>query len=71
MKNLSGITQSERRATGWTTWVAFLVEAIDFSVLHSVHIGSGSHLIFYSLGTGECVELYIHSSIRLHSLMLN
>jgi hypothetical protein len=35
-------------ATGWTAGVRFPAEAKRFSVLHSVHTGSGTHFASYS-----------------------
>jgi hypothetical protein len=47
-----GIAQSvQRRATGWTTRVRFLVVKV-FPFLHSVQTGSGAHPSSYSMGTG-------------------
>jgi hypothetical protein len=39
-------------ATGWTAGVQFLAGASNFSLLHSVHTGSGAHIKSNTMGTG-------------------
>jgi hypothetical protein len=63
---------SVRIVTGWTAGVRFPAEAKIFSLFHSVHTGSGTHLASYSpvLLRLRMVELYVHPPIRLYSVML-
>jgi hypothetical protein len=41
-----------KRATGWTAGVRFPAGTREFSFLHSVHTGSGTHPASYRVGTG-------------------
>jgi hypothetical protein len=41
-------------AMGWTARADFLVEATDFSLLHSIQTGSGAHAASYTTGIGGC-----------------
>jgi hypothetical protein len=51
----------------------------DFSLPHSVQTGSGAHPISYPMGEADLhlvprsrmVELYLHSPICLHGIVLN
>jgi hypothetical protein len=47
---ISGKYEGVGIATGWTAWVRFLA-AQDFSVLRSIHTGSGVHLASNPVGT--------------------
>jgi hypothetical protein len=47
----AGITQFVWLATGWTAGVRFLVGKRDFSLQHSVQIGSWAHTTSYLMGT--------------------
>jgi hypothetical protein len=67
--------------------VRFPAGAGNFSLHHRVQNGSGDRLVYYPVGTGgsspgvkrppssaevkECVELYLHSPIRLHGVVLS
>jgi hypothetical protein len=39
-------------ATGWTAGIRFPAGARNFSFLHSVHTGSGTHPVYYPMDTG-------------------
>jgi hypothetical protein len=76
-----------RLATGWTAEGSEFesLQGQDVSLLHSVQTVSGNHSASYPVGTGawswpltsnhrrgqEYVDLYIHSPIRLHGVVLN
>jgi hypothetical protein len=54
MSVVVGMAQSVgRRATSWMAGVRFPAGAKDFSLLHSVQVGSGAHPAFLSKGYSE------------------
>jgi hypothetical protein len=73
---------SVNATTGWMIGVRFPTRAGNFSLRHRLQTDSGAHTVKrpereadHSLPSSaevkECVELYLHSPIRLHGVVLS
>jgi hypothetical protein len=58
---------------GTDDWNSVSSKSRDFSLHHPNHTSSGAHSAFYPMGTKgfmSCMEVYFHSSICFHDMVL-